>query len=141
MRKFLIKLFVLNYYTVAFKIKIIFARSVTVIIPFMAIGMYSAKKEYNTLALISAITVIIAFFIPSVYFNKKPAKWNELNDIQKWFYLKQSTPKNIDYKQIENINKKVNSYSKKTFHNIIPILISLVPAGIIVIVIFNLLKF
>ena len=140
MRQLLIKLFVLNYYTKIFKIRVIFARPVAVIVPFMALGMYSSNNEYNTLSLIIVLAVVLLFYIPKFYFKKKPPRWYELDLIQKWFYLKKYKPKNIDYKQIEEINKKVNSYSKKTFHNTVPLLIALFPIGLIIYAIFQLLK-
>ena len=89
MRKFIVKYFALDYFSMAFGRKLSFTRSAAIIYPLGIINGILAltfDDGFNPLQLITLIPLAIAVFISFIYLRIKPVKFEELDIIQKWQY-------------------------------------------------------
>lgn len=91
MRKILVKHFVLDYWFIIFGRRFSAPRASRIIFPLMCITGYlvSINKKYpepDFIIWCLYILLALALFFGFVYFRIKPAKWEELDDSQKFQY-------------------------------------------------------
>ena len=89
MRKLIIKLFVGDYISNIFGIPINYVRaSIPIWNSFLLMAYCLLDNDYPSIAsiddILSLILVGIVIFFGFIYFNFYPAKWEELDNLQKW---------------------------------------------------------
>ena len=89
MRKLIIKLFVGDYISNIFGTPINYVRaSIPIWNSFLLMAYCLMDNDYPNIAsiddILSLILVGIVIFFGFIYFNFYPAKWSELDDLQKW---------------------------------------------------------
>ena len=89
MRKLIIKLFVGDYISNVFGTTINYVRaSIPIWNSFLLMAYCLLDNDYPSIAsvddILSLILVGIVIFFGFIYFNFYPAKWEELDDLQKW---------------------------------------------------------
>ncbi|QQV91486.1 hypothetical protein M1M25_gp052 [Tenacibaculum phage Gundel_1] len=138
MRHLIIRLFFLSYLTRFLGITFRFTRLAPVIVPLICLGGYLSIKDKQS-AILYSITalIVIIFYVPNYYLKKTKIRLQELNNDQKWFFIRRTFIKKIDYKQVESINYKMKINNNKYFYNVVPFLfISIPPTIIILLLIF-----